>query len=106
VVDVLALSGTSEKVLLLLAEMAGATLVFLATAVLLGCQEVAGPGLLPCMAGDRGGARGTGPLSLRRRQGRILRLRRLPLARGHNQICGGTTRAIGVEAATPQSDLA
>ena len=38
--DVLALSGTSEKVLLLLAEMAGATLVFLATAVLLGCQEV------------------------------------------------------------------
>jgi len=37
---VLALSGTGEKVLLLLAEMAGATLVFLATAVLLGCQEV------------------------------------------------------------------
>jgi putative peptidoglycan lipid II flippase len=38
--DVLALTGTGEKVLLLLAEMAGTTLVFLGTAILFRCQEV------------------------------------------------------------------
>jgi putative peptidoglycan lipid II flippase len=38
--DVLTLSGTGGKLLLLLAEMAGATLVFLVAAILLGCQEV------------------------------------------------------------------
>jgi putative peptidoglycan lipid II flippase len=38
--DVLALTGTGAKILLLLAEMGGAALVFTGTAVLLGCQEI------------------------------------------------------------------